>query len=95
MSDHSPVMLVLDEGTRQCSQSLRIPESVQLDENLADKVEQHWRQAQLSSESHVQALVLGLGQICTLFREEAAARLAQTRETERRLHRSIASAETA
>ena len=91
MSDHSPVMLVVDEGTRQCSQSLRIPESVQLDEKLADKVEQHWRQAQLSSESHVQALVLGLGQICTLFREEAAARLAQTREAERRLHRSIAS----
>lgn len=37
--------------------------SVQLDEGLAERVEQFWRQAQLGFESPVQALVLGLGQI--------------------------------
>lgn len=91
MSDHAPVVVVLDEGSRHCSQSLRIPESIQLDESVAERVEQQWRQAQMSSESQVQVLVQSLGQITALFCEEAATRLAQTREDEQRLHRNVAS----
>ena len=47
MSDHSPVLMVLAEGTRSFSQSLRIPEGVQLDEGLTERIGELWRQAQL------------------------------------------------
>ena len=63
MSDHSLVLVVLIEGTRRFSQSLRIPERVQLDET--ERVgeiwrQAAWRQAELDSESPMQALVVGL-----------------------------------
>ena len=45
----------------------------------------------MSSESQVQVLVQGLGHISSFLRAEAASRLEQTREAERRLHRSVAS----
>ena len=82
MSDHSPVLMVLAEGTRSFSQSLRIPERVQLDEGLTERVGELWRQAQLDSESPMQALVVGLRQIGSFLREEAVSRLEQTREAE-------------
>ena len=45
----------------------------------------------MDSGSPMQALVVGLRQIGSFLREEAASRLEQTREAERRLHRSVAS----
>ena len=93
MSDHAPVMLVLAEKARSSSQALRIPESVQLDESLAERVKQQWQQALLTSESMSQALVTGLRQISTLFREESSRRFLRTRETTWCLHRSVASLE--
>ena len=93
MSDHAPVMLMLAEKASISSQVLRIPESVQLDESLSDGVEQQWQQTLLTSESMSQALVTGLSQISTFFREESCRRFSQTRETERCLHRSVASLE--
>ena len=60
MSDQSPVLVVLAEGIRRVSQSLRIPEGVQLNEGLTERVGELWRQAQLDSESPMQALVVGL-----------------------------------
>ena len=42
MSDHAPVLVVLSEGHRSFSQSMRIPECVQLDSSLAERIEQIW-----------------------------------------------------
>ena len=38
--DHSPIMLGLDEGDRRASVVLRIPESVQIDDGIADQIVQ-------------------------------------------------------
>ena len=42
MSDHSPVMLVTHEDMRLSSFALRIPESMQTDEGLSDRIEGLW-----------------------------------------------------
>ena len=90
MSDHAPVILVLSEGDRRFPQSMRIPECVQLDESLADRIEQIWRQTQLEVESQAQALVSGLEKMSSFLREKARQRLSRIEETEHRLHRSVA-----
>ncbi|KAI5067663.1 hypothetical protein GOP47_0018191 [Adiantum capillus-veneris] len=46
MSDHFLVVLVLAVGDRCFSQSLRIPQSVQIDESLAERVEEIWKLSQ-------------------------------------------------
>ena len=92
MSEHAPVLLVLSEGNRRFSQSMRIPKCVQIDERLDERIEQIWRQTQLeSAESRAQSLAMGLERISAILREEAGLRLARLREAERRLHRSVAS----
>ena len=42
--DHSPVMLVMSEGERQAPSSLRIPESLQMDELFVIQIEYLWSQ---------------------------------------------------
>ena len=91
MSDHSPVMLVMSKGERRTSSSLRIPESLQTEEQFAGQIEQLWSQLRWQPGSSLQTLAIGLQQSSSLLREEASRRLAQTWAMERSLHCSVAS----
>lgn len=61
------VVLVLKEGTRWFSQSLHIPNSVQIDDGLKRGVEKVWEQIQWMDASYAQSLVVGLQHISTFF----------------------------
>ena len=91
MSDHAPVAVVFREGGAHSSSALRIPESVQLDESLTEQVETIWGQLCWDEGDRGQTLAAGLQQISRLLHETSTQRLAQLRETERCLHRGVAS----
>ena len=91
MLDHAPVVVVFREGDAHASSVMRISESVQLDESLMEQVEMIWGQISWDEGARGQSLAEGLPQISRLFHETSTQRLAQLRETERCLHRGLAS----
>ena len=90
MSDHYPVMLTISERSRTGASAVRIPESVQTDTELTGQIEECWTQLVGQSDAHARSCANGLEAVSLLLRDEATRRLAEARETERRLHRSVA-----
>ena len=90
-SDHSPVMVVVSEGERGGSASIRVPASVQTDGMLADQVGQLWAQCQWRIGERAQSCADGLLRISDLLRDEATSRLCLIRESERALRRGVSS----
>ena len=91
LSDHLPVVLV-SSGGRSCSGgATRIPVGVQTDSEVALQIEHIWHQLGWQSGSLGATLADGLQQISSLLLFEAEDRLRRARETERDLHRGIAS----
>ena len=90
MSDHAPAVLVISDARRFEAHAVRIPESVQLDDELTESVEAVWSDLQAGPGDWAGALGRGLVDQSMQFREEAGRRLAAAREQERRLHRSVA-----
>ena len=90
-SDHSPVMVVVSEGERGGSASIRVPASVQTDGILADQVGQLWAQCQWRIGERAQSCADGLLRISDLLRDEATSRLCLIRESERALRRGVSS----
>ena len=42
-SDHAPVILLIQEGQKQASLSLRVPDALQIDDVLAGSIEDLWQ----------------------------------------------------
>ena len=91
MLDHAPVVVAFRESDAHVSSVMRIPESVQLDESLTEHIEMIWGQLSWDEGTRGQTLAEGLQQINRLFHETSTQRLAQLQETERCLHRGLAS----
>ena len=91
LSDHSPVVLVSSGGRSRTVGAMRIPAGVQTDSGVALQVEQIWHQLEWQSGSLGATLADGIQQISSLLLSEAEDRLRRARETERDLHRGIAS----
>ena len=91
LSDHFSVMLVSSGGRSCTGGATRIPAGVQTDSGAALQVEQIWHQLEWQSGSMGAALADGLQQISSFLLSKAEDRLRQARETERDLHRGIAS----
>ena len=90
LSDHYPVVLSISEGRRTGASAVRIPESLQTDTELTDQIGECWTQLVGQSDAHARSCADGLEAVSLLLRGEATRRLAEARETERRLHRSVA-----
>ena len=74
MSDHAPVILTIANARRFEAHAVRIPESVQLDEELTESVEAVWADLQVGPGDWAGSLGRGLVGQSEMFREEVGRR---------------------